>query len=507
MKILQNTKLQIVLLVLLCAVGFFLRSYATYRDLVFTYDQGRDAIMMQKLASGSITFIGPVTGLDGVYLGPFWFYLIFPFYFLSGGDPVAAAIEMKLFSVGVIILLYLWGKKAKMPYMGLFAGALYAVSFSNIIFARWLSNPVPLPFFALLGFYTLWNAIETKKSWLFALTGIIFGCCLQLEAANAIWFIPTTALIFFLETITKTWRKELRSILIRMTYLVAGFSLTILPQFLFELKNHFLITKNLIKAFQTTHDVSVAQSIPTRFPLLVDLYGRGLFFSQSWFFIFIVIVFTTVLIVLRKEMWSSRAWRFSFLWFSVPFFFHLLYTGNHGNFWDYYVIAQHVSLELLIAMTLGIIIRNARWKELGYLLIVCIFAVSLYGNLSKWTEIIKPYEARFSLQEQVDANTWMIAQANGQSYGAWVYTPSSQDDPYRYIFSWQGKKTGIYPGDHVEQQSLIFLVVEDDPVFWKREKDWINERMKFGTLLDRHRFGAITVFKLQNTFITRKIVQ
>ncbi len=507
MKIIPKIKLQLLVLIFLCFICFLLRSYETYRDLVFTYDQGRDAIMMQKIESGHPTLIGPVTGLDGVYLGPFWYYLIFPFYFLGQGNPVFAAIEMKLFSVGVVIFLYMWGRKAKLSYAGLLAGALYTFSFSNIIFARWLSNPVPLPFFAILGFYTLWSALQSKKWWLFAFTGFIFGCCLQLEAANAFWFIPSTAVIFFVETGIQPWKRDRAGTLRRMAALIGGFSLTVLPQFLFELKYHFLITKNLLRAFQTTHETSLLENLPHRIPLLFELYGRGLFEKQSWLFIYISLVFLIALYMFRKVLFASQAWRIAAIWFFVPCVFHILYTGNHGNFWDYYVISQHVALYLLLGLTLALIARIPKWRSLATILAASLLVVSSAVNLSKWQEIIPPYASRFSLQEQVDANTWITQQSKGESYGIWVYTPSAQDDPYRYIFNWQGKKTGIYPGDHVEQQSLIYLVVEDDAVFWKRERDWISERMKFGTLLERKRFGALTVYKLHNTFIGGKTVQ
>ncbi len=503
MKLLKKINAEILLLIFFCIVAFSLRSYETYRDLVFTYDQGRDAHMMQKIASGRPTFIGPVTGLDGVYLGPFWYYLIFPFYMIGGGNPVFAAFEMKLFSVGVVILLYLWFKKAKLVPFGFVAIALYTVSFSNIIFARWLSNPVPLPFFSLLGFYILWNALERKKLSLYALTGFIFGCCLQLEAANAIWFVPTTAALYLSENykfLTKQWK----TVLSQVTALGVGFSLTVLPQFLFELKNNFLITKNLLRAFQTTHDISILESIPTRFPLLLQLYGKGIFESHAWIFIFVSILFVCSLILFYKQFWASRAWRISFFWFVIPFVFHLLYTGNHGNFWDYYIIAQHVSLYILLAMSIGIIAKLSKWRELALILATGLVLSSVFFNLRKWTEMIPPYPSRFSLEQQVEATHWMIAQANSERYGVWVYTPSSQDDPYRYIFSWVGKQTGVYPGEHVEQEPIIFLVAEDDTVFWGRHRDWIQDRMEFGTLLERKRFGSIVVYKLRNTFILSK---
>lgn len=497
-----SVKTQIVLLALLCVTAFFLRSYATYRDLIFAYDQGRDAIMMERIASGDLTLIGPVTGLDGVYLGPFWYYLLLPAYVIGQGNPVVAALYMKLFSVGVILLLYWWGRRAKLPWVGLLAGTIYAVSFQNILFARWLSNPVPLPFFALLGFSLLWVALERRTWWIFMIVGMIFGASLQLEAANAVWFIPTVGLILIADWFAAKWKTT--DISSALTNLSIGGGLTLLPQILFELKNNFLLTNNLIHAFQTTHEVALKDSFVPRIELLLSLYGRGLFARQEWLGIYVVLVTVLVCIVYFRKLVVHRSWRIVAAWFFVPFFFHSIYTGNHGNFWDYYIIAQHVALVLLFSLTAGIVAVSTKWRTI--VLCFCAFACTgiLVANLQKWTEMIEPYPQRFSLQQQVDATLWMKTQANGQPYGAWVYTPSAQDDPYRYVFSYVGRQIQAIPEEHVEQQPVIFLVVEDDPVFWRRRAEWIVEKMKFGPLQARQTFGAITVLQIENTFLQKK---
>lgn len=46
--------------------------------LFFTWDNGRDFFAIQKIAQGDITLIGPTTGLQGWFLGPFWYYLRIP---------------------------------------------------------------------------------------------------------------------------------------------------------------------------------------------------------------------------------------------------------------------------------------------------------------------------------------------------------------------------------------------------------------------------------------------
>lgn len=492
---------EVISLVILIILAFFLRSYGLYRDLVFAYDQGRDAFAAQKILGGDLTLIGPTTGLTGVFLGPFWFYLIAPLYFLSQGSPMLPAYAMIFFHTATVVLLYFFAWRIGGKVAGWTAAILFTFSFSNILFARWLSNPTPLPFFATLTFLTLWLAIEKRLWTYFALTGILIGICLQLEAANAIWFIPAVALIVAIETFgTKGKLAKNFWLFVRTGLIVAaGFLLTTLPQIFFEIKNNFLITKNLITAFQVTHEVTILGNLSKRLTLLYQLYGRGLFLERQWLLGFTLVLFVFVLIWYRSVFFSNRGWRIAAIWFLVPLFFHTIYTGNHGNFWDYYILAQHGALYLLLAATIGILASQAKIKDLVMYFGIGLVVTSVFLNFSKWTEIIEPYKERYALSMQVEEARWMIDESEGRKYGAWVYAPNYQDDPHRYVFWWIGRQRGVFPEEHVERQPIIYLVVEDDPIHAKRRAEWIAEKSEFGTIIASKKFGAIQVFKLENT--------
>ncbi|MBI4157851.1 hypothetical protein HY502_03320, partial [Candidatus Woesebacteria bacterium] len=74
---------------LLLISAFLLRVYRVGEILGFYFDQGRDALIIWDLwHSGKLFLIGPTTGIAGIFRGPFYYYLIAPFYLLGGGDPV-----------------------------------------------------------------------------------------------------------------------------------------------------------------------------------------------------------------------------------------------------------------------------------------------------------------------------------------------------------------------------------------------------------------------------------
>ncbi len=95
----ENDKLQYFLLFILLAFAFFFRAYRVQGLLGFYYDQGRDGLVIWDLIhQGKMFLIGPTTGLAGVFLGPFYYYLIAPFYFLGKGDPAYPAVFLAFLS-------------------------------------------------------------------------------------------------------------------------------------------------------------------------------------------------------------------------------------------------------------------------------------------------------------------------------------------------------------------------------------------------------------------------
>src|SRR3989344_1609304 len=74
----------------------------------FNYDQGRDFLAASKVIfDKDLILIGQTTGIQGVYYGPWWYYLLAPLIFLFNGDPQKIAIIFALFGVITVIATYL----------------------------------------------------------------------------------------------------------------------------------------------------------------------------------------------------------------------------------------------------------------------------------------------------------------------------------------------------------------------------------------------------------------
>src|SRR5690242_16861095 len=140
-------------IILILISASFLRLYRIADYMTFLGDEGRDAIVAKDIIMGKFTLLGPRASAGDFFLGPFYYYLMAPFLWLSHLDPVGPAIMVALFGIATVFLVYFVGRKFFGNKAALFASALYTVSPLVIAYSRSSWNPNPMPFFSLLMLY------------------------------------------------------------------------------------------------------------------------------------------------------------------------------------------------------------------------------------------------------------------------------------------------------------------------------------------------------------------
>lgn len=122
---------------LIWAIGLFLRCYRQSELLGFYYDQGRDALTAADIISlKNFPAIGPTTGISGLFLGPFWFYLITPGYFFGSGDPAIASYFICFLESLTIPLIYFLLKKYWSFKSAIFGSIFWSFSYYLIRSSR-----------------------------------------------------------------------------------------------------------------------------------------------------------------------------------------------------------------------------------------------------------------------------------------------------------------------------------------------------------------------------------
>src|SRR5690242_3578506 len=98
-------------LLLLLAVGAYLRLYRISEYMTFLGDEGRDMLVMKRMIMDhKFTLLGPTASVGGFFLGPIYYYFMLPFVWASGMNPAGAAVMVALFGIATIYLVYLVGK-------------------------------------------------------------------------------------------------------------------------------------------------------------------------------------------------------------------------------------------------------------------------------------------------------------------------------------------------------------------------------------------------------------
>src|SRR3989344_174818 len=225
---------------LLLLVALFLRSYRVSEITGFYFDQGRDAKVIWNLwHTGKFFLVGPTTGIEGIFLGPTYYYLIAPLYLLGNGNPAAVSFFLAVLNVLGIFVIYRIGRAYFYPASGLMAAALVTFSLQLTQDHRWLSNPTPLPLTAALSVWLLLRLVHGSSRWQhWGLLGLLLGLSLHFEAASAVFFLPAVGLVFLIFRRHISWHHT------RLLLLFAAFALTLIPQLLFNFRHQNLLVNS-----------------------------------------------------------------------------------------------------------------------------------------------------------------------------------------------------------------------------------------------------------------------
>lgn len=479
---------------LIWVIGLFLRCYRQSYLLPFYYDQGRDAKMAADIiALKNFPAIGPTTGINGLYLGPIWYYLITPGYYFSQGSPVIASYFIAFIESLTIPLIYYLVKKYWRQDTAYLAAILWAFSHYLIRSSRWFSNPSPLPTMVLLLMILLIKIFKDKKYHYLPWVALVLGISLQLEAASAIFFIPIILALFILNfsSLKKftliTWIKS-----------VFAFGFLLLPQLAFEIKNKFLISRNFIGFLtgRVNSDTGKSWAFPTSSFLLNRLVAYyNAFFSKldtnvtKLSLIFLLIFLIGILILFLKKR-NDIFIKLQLSWLFIPLFILLFFVGNYGNLYDYYLTGFYPAFIILFA----VIITLSKNKILYYLLTTLYLVYFINGNYIP----LKNYlNAGIDGPQNITYGNEIMAvdyacKMNSQLPGNYdVYVPPVIAHAYEYLFQWRQSKH-LCPQFISERNSNLYIIYEVDPPHPERLNNWFD-KYKQDKLIHEEFFGGVRV--------------
>lgn len=490
----KKNLIKILPIFIIWSLAFFLRCYRQSALLPFYYDQGRDAKMAADIiALKNFPAIGPTTGINGLFLGPLWYYLITPGYFIGAGNPVVASYFIAFLESLTIPLIFYLVKKYYRQDTAYLASILWAFSHYLIRSSRWFSNPSPLPTMVLLLMILLIKIFKDKKYHYLPVLAFILGISLQLEAASAIFFFPII-LVFFLINFSSLKKIKL------ITWLksVFAFALLLLPQLAFEIKNNFLISKNFIGFLtgRVNSDTGKSWAIPTLDFLSTRLnaYYQN-FFSKldtnvtQFSFVFLLI-FIIGLVILIIKYRNNILIKLQLLWLLIPLFLLLFFVGNYGNLYDYYLTGFFPAFIILFA----IVITLPKIK-IFYLLLISLTIIYFFNGtyipLKNYLSAGTDGPENVTYGSELSAVDY-LCQKNSKEAGNFdVYVPPVIAHSYEYLIQWRQSKK-LCPAFISERTPNLYVIYEVDPPHPERLKNWFD-KYKQDKLIHEEYFGGVRV--------------
>ncbi|MFZ3010712.1 MAG: glycosyltransferase family 39 protein [Microgenomates group bacterium] len=179
-------------------LGAILRLINVSDTFFFGYDQARDIHEVYEMVTlPKLKVVGPGTDIPGLFSGPLFYYLLAIPYTLFNFNPNSAILLLILINLSGIPLLYYLGKKMGGQTVGFIASILWATSFEQANFSRFLSNPSFLSIIAIILFFGLYTWCVEKKWWGLPLSVIGLGLGTQLDF-YLIYLIMVYPLVYFL---------------------------------------------------------------------------------------------------------------------------------------------------------------------------------------------------------------------------------------------------------------------------------------------------------------------
>ncbi len=474
-----------VLLIFILFLAFFLRIYNINNLLGFYYDQGRDALVVWDfIYNGKLFLIGPTTGLAGIFRGPFYYYLISPFYALGGGNPIYPSIFLSLTSVLAIYISYYLGEKFLNKEAGIISAIIASFSFQIVWASRWLSNPTPMMLLSMLLVFAMYKVVgsekfKTRKYWY--LISLLLGLSFfSFGSSGELFYFPAVAIF----TIWQRKKLDFKTILISSLIFV----LTFLPQIIFDIRHNGIlragITKNFIEeksfAFPTKH------FIENRTKSYYDIFSTKLFHSRGKYEVMALVSLFFIFILNFKNIFKNSGSKILLLLLGSSLIGLYFYHGNQAILYDYYMTGYYLIFTLIVGLILGSVWRYKLGK-IFVLFFVYLFILNNYYPLNYKLRDRSDGPNSIAFVNQKNAIDWIYKNASGDKFNVDVYVPPVIPYAYDYLFKW------MRLGNVGENVPSLYTLYEKDDNGKVRLADWLARHQVASNIIEQKEFGGIVV--------------
>ncbi len=486
-------KKEYLILYLIILVGAFLRLEGVFTNsFAFTYDVGRDMLSLWNIVyNHKITLIGATTGIQGVFYGPWWYYILVPFFILFSGSPQGIAFIIAMIGILSIFLSYYVGKKIGGGLLGISMALLTSISPTMISLSSQIWNPNIAPFFVLLIILVLERIYsleqKAKLTYFFAL-GVLLALNIDIEILWGILFslgVITSLLIVLKKQLT----------IKKIVFVLFGALVILSPRIIFELRHGFLMSKSFLAflSAKTLEDkLDLYHFLENRMFTHLDEFSKS-FLQVNNYLILLFLFFIIISIFLFYKKAPQIIKDFILTFFIVLSVFYIGTLIFTHALWPHYFVGLPVIYISLLSIGLFLLSKKIGNNIFAVLILIIIFIINI-NSLSIAQRFNTPlWEGNASVyRNQLEVIDYIYRQSNGKAFKYVAYTPPVFDYTYQYLFKWYGPKKYKYAP--VVEARTAYFIIEPDLGYPDRPKWWLEARKNDGkTIKSQTLKGGIVV--------------
>lgn len=395
--------------------GLFLRIYQLEQLAGLDFDQEKAAFWVRDfLIYKKISLVGQEISTGGVFIGPFYYYLLSPFFSIFKMNPLAANILASLLAVVSMFMVYKIGERLFSKKVGLIALFLYAVSFRINFYDRTTAPSNLVMLLSSLIFFSLLKIRAGSTKWI-----VVIALCLGMgfsvhPTMVALFFIVAVVLSLFPSKINRKYL--LLSALIIVLFLA--------PLILFDLRHEFfnsLGVLNVLSRGGLTFDgllykvgTNWQSLMVTLESLILPKHLGGLFILTIFFF------------VIRKKGKKNLESKWLLIWLIIPFILLCFYPLNVP---EYYFLLTFPIFLVFFSKWIFILLGKRRIILCLLLTLVALFNLIELGS----------YKNTVGMKNKKDAIKFIIDSSSGSNFKVDYWTDLGQKNGFDYLFWYYGK--------------------------------------------------------------------
>ncbi len=438
--------------------------------IAFWHDPARDFL----LALQKPTFIGPPSGISGIFYGPYWIWIISIVQIISK-DP--RIITFTIFTIPYFTLFPFLLFKFKKILGTVPLILIWTLFVFNYIFdystQPWNIHLTPIILLLIIYRIIFSNYIENKKIKYLSILidGFLVGILINFNIAFGTGVLLGISLFILYYYLLRQKSKKILPIIYVYFIFLTGIAFSFLPFLIFEIRHNFSQTKTIIsvvlssssavgyRGFGKQMIVEYFLGIANKPFMVRGILGNlpGLFILGSIFYLF------------KKKLFNDNEKKLSTFLLFLSAGLLSLYLYSKNPVWNYHFIG----VEIIILLLLGLIVKH--FKILRGLLSVYVVFVILINIVSFATflksAINEPYII-ISLQTKIHVLD-LIKKDAKENYSVFVYDPAIYTYDYDYLSKWYLKKNVLKNREDASGKASYLIIPKTSNAV---RQDFINNK-------------------------------